>query len=81
MNQMETLKERIEEEREKLNRLALGDDLRRLTARVSYWTGWSRNIWTGRVPEKRRNRKFPPKMYFFIFNIKSRTAVLRKRQK
>lgn len=27
MNQMETLKERIEEEREKLNRLALGDDL------------------------------------------------------
>ena len=27
MNQMETLKERIEEEREKLNPLALGDDL------------------------------------------------------
>ena len=81
MNQMETLKERIEEEREKLNRLALGDDLE-ATYR-SYWTGWSRNIWTGRVPEKRRNRKYPPTKMggYFIFNIKSRTAVLRKRQK
>ena len=34
MNQMETLKERIEEEREKLNRLALGDDLESRTGPV-----------------------------------------------